>query len=115
MAAASTATATTADAVSSESPPTALRERNGVVRIAVHVKPRASKDRVLGERQGLLEVAVSAPPAEGAANRAVIELLAETLDIPRRDLVIASGHSSRSKIIDVTGVTLTVVRQRLGI
>ena len=93
---------------------TAVSERNGLVRIAVHVKPRASKARVLGERNGAIELSVTAPPVDGEANQAVRELLAETLSVPVRAVVIASGESSRTKLVDVSGVTLADAQRRLG-
>ena len=49
----------------------------GELRLKVRVKPRASKSRVLGTRDGVLEVAVAAPPVDGAANEELVRTLAE--------------------------------------
>ena len=92
-----------------------ISERAGALRIAVHVKPKASRSRVLGERNGSLELSVTAPPVDGAANLAVRELLAEVLGVPLRSVEIVSGESARSKVVEVTGAALPEARRRLGI
>jgi hypothetical protein len=61
------------------------------VKIEVLVKPRASRSRVLGVREGLLEVAVAAPPVDGAANDALLVCLADFLEVGRSALTIARG------------------------
>lgn len=71
------------------------------VRIAVRVQPRRAPDRVVGARGGALKVQVGAPPADGAANDAVIELLARVLRVPRRSVTIVRGASSRDKVVEV--------------
>ncbi len=71
------------------------------VRIAVRVQPRSSRDRVVGPHAGALKVRVTAPPVEGAANQAVIELLAEWLAVPRRSVAIVQGQSGRDKVVEV--------------
>ena len=83
------------------------------VEIDVRVITRAGKSVVAGERDGRLLVRLSAPPVEGAANQALIELLAQLLDRPRRDLRIVWGEKSRSKRVAVDGITSDEVRQRL--
>ena len=71
------------------------------VRIAVRVQPRAGRDRVVGAHGGALKVQVSAPPVEGAANQAVIIVLAEWLGVPRRSVAVLRGHSGRDKLIEI--------------
>jgi len=73
----------------------------GVVRIAVRVQPRSARNRVAGRRGDRLQVQVTAPPVEGAANAAVIEVLAAWLDVPRRTVSIAHGHTGRDKLVAV--------------
>uniref|UniRef100_A0A7C4RUF3 UPF0235 protein ENS29_16495 n=1 Tax=Desulfatirhabdium butyrativorans TaxID=340467 RepID=A0A7C4RUF3_9BACT len=65
----------------------------------VHVQPRASRNRILGVFGDALKIAVTAPPVDDAANRMVLQLLAEALGIPAGALCILSGHTSRSKRI----------------
>jgi uncharacterized protein (TIGR00251 family) len=71
------------------------------VRIAVRVQPRAARDRVIGSHGGVLKVQVAAPPVDGAANQAVVNLLAEWLGVPRRSVAVLRGHSARAKLIEV--------------
>lgn len=83
------------------------------VEIDVRVIPRAGKSAIAGERDGRMLIRVAAPPVEGAANDAIIELLAKLLDCPRRAVKIVSGEKSRSKRLAVDGVTPDEVRRLL--
>lgn len=71
------------------------------VRLTLRVQPRAARTRVVGRHGGALKVQVAAPPVEGAANAAVIELLAAWLAVPRRAVTIARGQSGRDKLVDI--------------
>lgn len=71
------------------------------MRFNVRVQPRASKDEVVGLVNGVLRVRLRAPPVEGAANRALIEFLADQLGVSRRYVRIVSGIGSRNKVIEV--------------
>lgn len=72
------------------------------MRLVVRVSPRAARDSVEGfDPEGVLRVRVTAPPAEGAANAAVAKLLARTMDLPSRDVVLVAGATSRVKTFDV--------------
>jgi len=73
------------------------------VSFAVKVQPRAWRNAIVGELGDALKIALTAPPVEGRANEACIELFAELLDLPRSSVTIASGQSSRNKVIGVTG------------
>lgn len=83
------------------------------VEIDVRVIPRAGKSAIGGVRDGRLLVRVAAPPVEGAANDAIIELLSKLLDCPRRAVRIVSGEKSRSKRLAVDGVTPDEVRRHI--
>lgn len=85
---------------------------DGVV-VAVVVQPRASKAGVTGIQDGALRVRVTAPPVDGAANDAVVKLLAEVLRVPRSSVSIVSGQSSRRKRAKVGGIDAETVRGRL--
>jgi uncharacterized protein (TIGR00251 family) len=78
--------------------------RDGGVSLKVRVKPRSAKSRVLGERAGELEVAVAAPPVDGAANDELVAVLAEHFSVPKRDVTIVPGASGRSKIVRIACV-----------
>lgn len=90
--------------------PLPITERDGAVRFAVRVQPRASRAGVEGVHGDALKVRVNAPPVDGAANESVVEVLEEALGVPRRCIRIVSGGSSRSKVVEVTGVAAAVVR-----
>ncbi|HVS78216.1 MAG TPA: DUF167 family protein [Steroidobacteraceae bacterium] len=75
------------------------------IRFEVHVQPRASRTEIAGLHGGALKVRVAAPPVDAAANRALIAFLAESLGVPKRSVRIVTGETSRSKLIEVDGVT----------
>jgi len=75
--------------------------------------PRSSKNQIAGVRDGRLVIRVTAPPVDRAANDAVLDLLAEHLDLPRRSLAIVSGQTSRQKTIEVSGQSMERVREAL--
>jgi uncharacterized protein (TIGR00251 family) len=83
------------------------------VRFAVRVQPRSSRTGVDGIHGEALKVRVHAPPVEGAANEAVVAVLAAALGVPRGAVRIVSGGGSRSKVVEVRGVTAEAV-QALG-
>jgi uncharacterized protein (TIGR00251 family) len=91
----------------------AIAERAGGVRFSVHVKPRASKSRIVGEKEGTLEVAVAAPPVDGEANAELVRVLATALGVHKRNVTIASGEHGRRKIVDVAGIDESTARARL--
>ena len=74
------------------------------MRVNIRLQPRASSPGVAGVHGGALKVRVSAPPVDGAANEALVELLAATFGIPRRAVTIVAGLSSRSKVVELAGV-----------
>ena len=83
------------------------------VRFAVRLTPRGGVDRVEGvDADGVLHVRVAAPPAEGAANLALLALLARELGSPRTWLRVAAGTTSRRKIVAIEGLTAGVPRER---
>lgn len=90
-----------------------LRASGDATRLELRVKPRASRSQVLGVREGLLDVAVAAPPVDGEANAAIIELLAKVLHVARRDLSLVLGQASRTKVVEVAGLAPDEVRARL--
>lgn len=67
--------------------------------------PRASPSGVAGEHDGALRVRVSAAPIDGAANEELIRILARALSVPRRNVEITSGHTSKVKQVRVSGAT----------
>jgi hypothetical protein len=90
-----------------------LSERSGGVRFSVHVRPRSSRSKILGVRETSLDVALTAPPADGAANTELFALLARALGVRAGDVTIAVGSSSRNKLIQVNGIGADDARSRL--
>lgn len=88
-----------------------VTERPGAVRFAVRVQPRASRSEIVGEHGGALRVRLGAPPVDGAANEALVELLAKALGVPRRAVRVVSGLTSRGKTVEVDGVDADAVRR----
>jgi uncharacterized protein (TIGR00251 family) len=82
---------------------------------AVKVHPRARKDAITGEIEDALKVSLTAPPVDGKADAACIDFLAKLLKVPCSSVTIASGKTSRNKVIVVAGLSADVVRARLGV
>ena len=92
-----------------------LIEGSGSFTLRVRVQPRASRNRIGEYRDGALRVSVTAPPQDGRANAAVLEVMADTLGVAKSRISIVRGHASRDKVIAVEGLTANEVMQRLGI
>jgi len=75
-------------------------------RIPVKVQPRARRNEVVGFQGDTLRVRVTAPPDRGRANQAVVELLAESLGIAKREVALVRGAASREKLVAVEGLAL---------
>jgi hypothetical protein len=75
----------------------------------VRVIPRAGRSAFAGVRDGALVVRLAAAPVDGAANDELIDLLARTLHIPKRDVTIVSGERSRSKRVRIAGLNAAAV------
>ena len=82
-------------------------------RITVKVKPRGSKDALEGWKEGALVVRLTAPPVEGAANSALIKLLAKKTGVTRSSIRIVSGERGRSKIVEFEGISPDELKERL--
>lgn len=92
----------------------AERTRQAALRLQIHLQPRAPCDRIVGWQGAALKVQVHAPPVEGAANAALIELLAETLEVPRRAVRILFGSTNRNKLVEIDGADPAAARQHLN-
>ena len=85
------------------------------VTFAIKVHPRARKNSITGELGDALKLSITSPPIDGRANQACIEFLAKLLKVPRSSVTIASGQSSRDKVVRVVGLSADEVRQRIEI
>jgi len=82
------------------------------LRIEVRVTPRGGRDSIDGVRDGKLLVRVAAAPADGAANEAVLRLVAEAAGIPRRAARLIAGATSRYKLVALAGADRALVIAR---
>jgi len=85
------------------------------VRLAVYVQPRASRTECTGIHDGALRIRLAAPPVDGAANDALVRFLAEEIGVPRSNIRVARGTSSRRKVVMVDGVTVERATAALGL
>jgi uncharacterized protein (TIGR00251 family) len=87
-----------------------VREKSSGVSFAVRVQPRASRSEVTGEWDGALRVRLAAPPVDDKANEELRRLLAGRLKVPLAAVRIAHGQHSRSKRVEIDGVTAADIR-----
>jgi uncharacterized protein (TIGR00251 family) len=92
-----------------------VHESSGGVTFSVKVHSRAKTNAITGEIGDALKLSLTSPPAEGRANEACIEFFANLLKRPRSSVTIASGQTSRQKVIRVSGLSAEELRRRLGI
>ena len=90
-----------------------VRDVDGGATLRVRVSPRASRDALGGERAGALVVRITAPPVEGAANDAVLRLVARTLGVPASAVEVRHGAAGRDKLLHVRGLDASALRARL--
>jgi uncharacterized protein (TIGR00251 family) len=90
-----------------------VRDGDKGATFAVRVQPRASRNAIAGEMGDALKIALTAPPVEGKANEACVDFLANLLKVPRSSITIASGESSRNKVVRIAGLRASEVEERL--
>jgi uncharacterized protein (TIGR00251 family) len=81
--------------------------------IEVRLRPRGSKDELLGTRDGVLQAKVTAPPVDGRANKALCGLIAKCLRVAPSRVSIVRGEKSREKVVRVEGVDQATLREAL--
>jgi uncharacterized protein (TIGR00251 family) len=81
---------------SSETVPVATRKSGGIL-LHIHVQPKSAANAMAGLYKDALKVRLTAPPADGAANRMCVKFLAKQLGLPPSDIEIVSGHTARHK------------------
>ncbi len=82
--------------------------------ITVRVYPNATKNEVVGFSDGVWQVRVAAPPIKGKANKELTSFLSKVLGVGRSSLSITKGHTTRSKLIAVDGLTQEELMKRLS-
>jgi uncharacterized protein (TIGR00251 family) len=83
--------------------------------LEVQVQPRSSRNQIVGEQDGRLKIKLTAPPVEGEANQALINYLAQLLQIPKKNVKLLKGESARHKLIEISGVTEQELIAKLNI
>jgi uncharacterized protein (TIGR00251 family) len=81
-----------------------IEEKDGAITFEVRVAPRASRSRVIGVLDGMLKVALTAAPVEGAANEALRKLIAKELRVSKTDVQIVRGERGRTKLLRIHGL-----------
>jgi uncharacterized protein len=82
-------------------------------RLRLRVVPGSARPGIVGRYGNAWKVRVGAPPERGRANDAVLDLLAETLSVPRHDVRLVSGHGARDKVIELDGIAEAETLRRL--
>jgi len=80
------------------------------VRLSIRLQPGAKKPGVAGLHGQELKIKISSPPVDGAANQALIEFLADLTGVRKSNIEIISGHTTRSKLVEIRGLDEGVVR-----
>ena len=93
----------------------AIRESDQGVTFSVKLHPRARKNEITGEMGDALKVSLTTPPVAGRANQACMEFFAKLLKVRRSSVTIASGQTSRNKVIRVAGLSGEELRKRIAI
>lgn len=96
-------------------PPLNITEKDHGVTFVVKVAPRASRAAIEGLELDALKVRLTAPPVEGAANQALIKLLAKALGLAPGRLAIVGGEHARRKLVRAEGLTAAELLARLGL
>jgi uncharacterized protein len=86
-----------------------VSEQQGAVSFAVHVKPRSSRDEVIGTHGEAMALRITAPPVDGAANEAICRFFAKALRVPVSSVEIVGGQTGKVKILKVFGVSTQAV------
>lgn len=92
-----------------------VEETSGGVRLRIKVQPRASRTEIGGVRDGALHVKLTAPPADGAANKHLVEFFSKKLKIAKSHIEILSGEKGRHKRLFLQGVSASELKDRLEI
>jgi hypothetical protein len=96
-------------------PGSPIQATPGGVTIRVFVAPRSPANKVVGEHNGAIKVALTAAPVEGAANKSLLQFLAKLLGVPRSSVTLVSGETSRQKLVRVLGVSVEQAMENLTV
>lgn len=83
--------------------------------LAVRLQPRASRDEIVGEREGRVVIRVTAPPVDGRANEALCRLIAKAAGVAPSKVAVIKGQTAREKVVRVEGIDSERLRAALGV
>ncbi len=87
--------------------------KEGQLILSIYVQPKASKNKVVGLHGEELKIAITAPPVDGKANKAVLIFLAKFLGLPKGSIILKSGQQSRHKKFFVRGILASDIQARI--
>lgn len=87
-----------------------VRQEGEAASFCIRLQPKASREAIIGEVDGILRLRVTAPPVDGRANEACLRLLAKALDLPISRLRITAGQQARVKTIRITEASADLIR-----
>lgn len=91
-----------------------LRQGPQHLTLSLHVQPGASRTELAGQHGEALKIRLAAPPVDGRANDCLLDFLAETLGVGRKQLALVGGATARAKRVRVEGADAESVRRRLS-
>ncbi len=91
-----------------------IQETDNGIRIEVKVQPRSSRNQIAGEQDGALKVKLTAPPVEGEANQALVDFLSHFLKLPRKNITLLRGETSRNKLIEIKAIAKEEFLLKIG-
>jgi uncharacterized protein len=91
--------------------PLRINQLDGRVRFSVRVQPRAARSEIVGLHGDAIKLRLSAVPVGGAANDELVRMLADAFAVGARAVKIIAGPRSRSKVVEIEGITERTVRE----
>jgi uncharacterized protein len=90
-------------------------EKNGAIIFSARVVPRASRSEIVGAHDGALKVRIASPPVDGAANAELIKVLSKAFNVPKSEVEIVGGQTSKTKQIKIANLTAEKFLQFAGL
>lgn len=90
-----------------------LKESKNCLLLDVIVAPKSSRNVIIGEYQDRLKVALTAPPVDGKANKALVDFIADLANVSKKQVTVIRGMTSKKKTLEITGIKLTQLLKAL--
>ena len=92
-----------------------VKKKGKALELEVKVQPRASRNQIGKVEEGRLKIKVTVPPEGGKANQKVVELLSKALKVPKSNIEIVRGETSRIKLVRIEGTSLATLQEKLRV